>query len=142
MTYLDASEERKKLEWVVIDNIKYEKTFDLEEFNKSIANAKVDYEALVISDLDEKPTIAVMDNQAHFNITRGATFDSIIFRGDYGMLEDTSIVSDKSTVRMCSVDESKDLLTYNAILLNNESNPADIAADVDLHEYKCDQVYF
>ena len=34
----------------------------------------------------EYPTIAVMDNEVNFNITRGATFTDIIFRGDYGMV--------------------------------------------------------
>lgn len=31
-------------------------------------------------------TVAVMDSEANFNITRGATFTDIIFRGDYGLL--------------------------------------------------------
>ena len=47
------------------------------------------YDTMVVAE-GSKPTIAVMDNEAHFNITRGATFKDIIFRGDYAMVKDTA----------------------------------------------------
>ena len=47
--------------------------------------SQTEYKKLTV-DAGERPTIVVMDNEAHFNITRGATFEDIIFRGDYGML--------------------------------------------------------
>ena len=46
------------------------------------------------------------------------------------MLADTSNEEDKSTIKYCSVDETNDLLTYNAIVLNNERT------------HSCEQVYF
>ena len=101
-----------------------------DEWNTNENDILEAYERLVAGE-EEKPTIAVMDNESHFNITRGASFESIIFRGDYGMLADTSDEADKSTVRKCEVIESEDLLSYNAILLDS--------CDVSV---KCEQVYF
>ena len=73
-----------------------------------------------------------MDNQANFNITRGASFEDIIFRGDYGMLKETSNDEAKVNTMKCQVDETKDLLSYNKIsFVENDSD-----------EYECDQVYY
>ena len=54
----------------------------------------------------EKPTIAVMDNEVNFNITRGATFTDIIFRGDYGMVKTQFEEFVKRPGKFCSVDET------------------------------------
>ena len=57
---------------------------------------------------EEKPTIAVMDSESHFNITRGATFTDITFRGDYGLLKDKSNDENKQYVKHCEIDETKE----------------------------------
>ena len=54
---------------------------------------------------NEKPTIAMMDNEAVFNITRGATFEDIIFRGDYAMLATEDTTLSKSPRKFCEVNE-------------------------------------
>lgn len=66
---------------------------------------------------EEKAVVAVMDNEAHFNITRGATFDSIEFRGDYGMLNADATYDAKANIKYCEVDESQNLFAYDYIKL-------------------------
>ena len=56
-----------------------------------------------------RPTIAVMDNEARFNITRGAIFEDIIFRGDYGMITQNDTSLSKSPRKLCYVNELNDL---------------------------------
>lgn len=78
----------------------------------------------------------MMDNEAVFNITRGATFEDIIFRGDYAMLkvEDEAMV--KSPRKFCEIDETTDLFSYGALTLK-KTIPAGFADD-----YECEQLYF
>lgn len=85
---------------------------------------------------DSKPTIAMMDNEANFNITRGASFEDIIFRGDYGMMkvEDADLV--KSPRKFCEVDETSDLLSYGALTLK-KTQPPNYSGS-----YDCEQIYF
>ena len=73
----------------------------------------------------EKATIAVMDNESHFNITRGACFESIVFRGDYGMLKNDTTLDAKANVKYCAVDETSDLLTYGAVTFSTDSDQVD-----------------
>jgi len=54
---------------------------------------------------NEKPIVAVMDSESYFNITRGATFTDIIFRGDYGLLRDRSSSGTKQMIKSCEIDE-------------------------------------
>ena len=49
-----------------------------------------------------------MDNEAYFNITREATFEKIVFRGDYGMLaadQGKNSYAAKSTLMLCRMNE-------------------------------------
>lgn len=71
----------------------------------------------------DKPTIALMDNEAYFNITRSATFEDIIFRGDYAMLatEDTTLT--KSPRKFCEIDEKQDLFSYGSLILKKTPPP-------------------
>jgi len=57
---------------------------------------------------NEKPIVAVMDSESYFNITRGATFTDIIFRGDYGLLRDRSSSGTKQMIKSCEIDESEE----------------------------------
>ena len=75
----------------------------------------------------EYPTIAVMDNEAAFNITRGATFTDIIFRGDYGMVKPQYEEYVKRPGKFCSVDETQNLLDYNIIALTDEDRTSNAA---------------
>ena len=54
---------------------------------------------------NERPEVAVMDSESYFNITRGATFSDIIFRGDYGLLRDKSNNEAKQMIKSCEIDE-------------------------------------
>ena len=51
----------------------------------------------------------MMDNEARFNITRGAIFEDIIFRGDYGMITQNDTSLSKSPRKLCYVNELNDL---------------------------------
>ena len=57
---------------------------------------------------NERPVVAVMDSESYFNITRGATFSDLIFRGDYGLLRDKSNNEAKQMIKSCEIDESKE----------------------------------
>lgn len=96
--------------------------------------------------VNEKPTIAVMDAEVNFNVTRGMTFEDIIFRGDYGMLKTETSSYVKSPRKFCSVDESTNLLTYNKIKLDKNANSVfktslgdDVTAQKAAYEaYECE----
>ena len=66
------------------------------------------YNNLVVASND-RPTIAVMDNEARFNITRGAIFEDIVFRGDFGMITQNDTSLSKSPRKLCFVNEENDL---------------------------------
>ena len=64
-----------------------------------------------------------MDSQSYFNITREATFENIIFRGDYGLLDfdnkGETYYTSKTSVKYCEFLESEDeydeeMLTYSS----------------------------
>ena len=93
------------------------------------------YNELVVSDND-RPEIAVMDNEARFNITRGAIFEDIIFRGDYGMITQNDTSLTKSPRKLCIVNEKNDLYKYGAIELTKN------AIKGLTTPYDCSQVYF
>ena len=65
-----------------------------------------------------------MDNEAHFNITRGATFENIVFRGDYGMLTQDSASKSKANVKYCEIDEEDNLLLYNRMNFTDDNKCA------------------
>ena len=93
---------------------------------------------------NEKPTIAVMDAEINFNVTRGMTFEDIIFRGDYGMLKTETSKYVKSARKFCSVDESQNLLTYNKIKLDKNTDTVFKASltTAEYDAYECEQTYF
>ena len=87
---------------------------DLYSWATSEAAAKAGRDSWYVK-AGEYPTIAVMDNEVNFNITRGATFTDIIFRGDYGMVKTQYEEYVKRPGKFCAVDETTNLLTYNVI---------------------------
>ena len=72
-----------------------------------------------------------MDNESHFNVTRGACFESIEFRGDYGMVADEATNDPKRNFVYCCVDEESDLFSYGAIqLYDSNGNSYDHADNI------------
>lgn len=72
-----------------------------------------------------KATIAVMDAESHFNITRGATFTDIIFRGDYGLTVDRTNDKTKAMKQFCEIRESDNSLITSHKRLNVTSIDSD-----------------
>ena len=98
----------------------------------------------------EKVTIAVMDSEARFNITRGATFTDIIFRGDYALLSDTSNEATKTMTKKCEIDETiaddewplyQELKFTSASSANDCIEPNFQVAEVDIDDDREDCIF-